>query len=181
MSLGALLQATRDTLRASLSLPPSECDVRPGGQPPPTFGQRYVAVYGVSWANQTPTMQAGIDELYGVAAMVTLRTAQIPVDRLGGEAYIRPLIGIEALCRRVMVAVHMNYDLMNLANSFIPNATHLFIQPLFWSATDAEPELRDETWVWAKPQEGKAPTICAMTMEIRFADARRPQAQENMI
>lgn len=180
MSLGALLQATRDTLRSSLSLSPQECDVRPGGQPPPSFGQRYVALYGTSWGNETPTMQAGIDEVYGVGAMVTLRVAQIPIDRFGGDAYIKPLIGLEALCRRVMLVVHMNYDLMALANSFLPDAPNLLEQPLFWNSTDAEPNLRDEDWVWSQAPEGKAPTVCAMTMEVRFSDARRTQAQESM-
>lgn len=180
MSLAALLQAARDTLRSEISLQPIECDVRPGPQPPPVFGQRYVALYATRWVNLTPTMTAGVDEGYSIAATVTLRTGSIPIDRLGGDLYIRALTGIEALCRQVMVAVHMNYDLMNLANSFLPDASNKLEQPLFWESCDAEPELRDESWVWAKPQDGQAPTTCALTMEVRFGDARRTQSFENM-
>lgn len=179
MSLGALLQATRDTLRQTIGIRETDCDVQPKGQPTAIAGQVYIGLFGLDWHNETPSMMSGIDELYGVGAMVTIRIAQIPVDRFGGDAYIKPLIGLEAWCRKVMVAVHQNYDLMNLANSLIPDHPNLLEQPLFWSDTQPEPELQDETWFRSNPKDS-GPTVCGMSMLVRFVDARRTIAQDNL-
>ena len=57
MSLGRLLIATRDHLRAELSLSESECQVMPGPEPIPSCGQKFVSVYGSNWS-------ASADDVY---------------------------------------------------------------------------------------------------------------------
>lgn len=179
MSLGAYLQACRDHLRTDLSLSEGECDVQPDGQPPPAFGPRYLAIHGAEWSpGDTTELVTGLDEIIGIDVTYTVRAPKNPQDRvMGGRStgnlYLDSRIGMEKMCQRVMLSIHLNNDLMLMANTFI-DGPDKYVEPLRWTGTDPNPITKGPEWVWSDA-ENLQNMRAAYVMTVRFRRARRLQ------
>lgn len=190
MSLSALLTAVRNQVRTELSAAPIsllsvECDIWPDGQPPPSFGQRYISVHPTAWRKgPSGDFVRGIFEEYSVSCTITRRNPVLPRDRLTTNLFLESLVGLEALAREIMVAVHDNWTVITAANTAI-SGTDKIIEALWWQDTDPAPVPRGAEWVWSTNPEQYIATqgnysVCAMSLEVRFGTARRAQATSTM-
>lgn len=187
MSLAALLQATRDKLRSSLSIENASCECQDTGQPPPNVGPLYYAIHPLKWARtDSGEMVSGLDESYGVGVTITKRIAATPRDRVMSEFYLKSLQGFEALARMVMVNIHQRWDLIATANATIL-AVHTaannnwtpdyFVEPLRWQETDHTPTDQTPLWFWSDGDPEYMATLAGQSLTITFDQARRPIAQ----
>ena len=130
MSLSAVCLAARDRIRSYLSLGEDSCEVGFDGQPKPMAGQLYVAVHPASWTGTDNDYE--LEEIIAVNVTVTMRLGSSPKDRWGVAVWTKQDDGLDAVCRKVIVALHMNYaDVMNVANTtYITTARDGFYHPL---------------------------------------------------
>jgi hypothetical protein len=161
-----------------MSLDDLECDVQPDGQPPPTFGERYLAVHPTGWGPGDTRIDYGLDEVYRVTVTITMRAPKAPRDRLAGEVFLKALTGMEKLARDVVKYLHQNHDVVNVANADIAGTDKL-MQPLFWDGTDVPPRQEGGEWVWSDSPDPKRP-IAALVLPVHFREARRMQSYGNM-
>ena len=171
MSLVALLVAARDRIRSELGIDGRECGIEIGPRPPQLFGRRYCTVYGAGWTpDPAGELMHGIMEVYAIGCTWTFMV-EAPDDRIPEEGYIKEVTSIEAYSRKVIVALHQNWDIINAANTVI--GTHKIIEPLRWLGTDAVPTLRDAEWINSPAKHTAA--LRPITMETRFGGAMRSQ------
>ena len=127
MSFQALLGASRDTLRAKLTIAlgftvdASLCDVEHNGKPPPFSGQFFIALHQGTCRNQD---QNGLsrDELYQVLVTLTYRTDIIPPDMLGSDLLLASpdsgvTPGLNLLWDAIVTALHMSYGTGGLSGT----------------------------------------------------------------
>jgi hypothetical protein len=180
MSLAALLQAVRDQISEELGIASSQCGIQEDGQPNPGMGAPYfVAVHPLAWV---PTERGtelihALDENYSIGVTITKRIRMVPQDRKDEEMLLKSLIGFEKLARRIMVAIHQNYVVLDRANGYV-NALHDtnddiegFIEMLRWRSTQAIPTPHDGSWLWEDPVDG----VASESVTIVFSEARRVQ------
>lgn len=185
MSLAALLEATRDTLRVSLGLPDHQCKVSQDAQPDATIGKLFCSVYPTNWNPGGPEVMMGIDETYGIAAGLTFPITHFPADRTE-NLYLNVLYGVEATARKVVVALHQNWDVIAAANLLITSRAQALgnidpvnkiVEPLRWLSSDPQPIPKTGDWIYS----AKADTVCAWLVNIYFGQARRLQSTANMV
>lgn len=180
MSLAVLLTASRDRLRANLNLIDEECRVQPGPEPPPTMGDRFVAVYGTRHEpiSGEEDLHQGIAEEFGIACGVTYRVSAISFDRLGEELYIKTTSGLENICRDITAQLHQSINLITAANLLI-SGTNKIEEYLRWEGTDAIPDLKDAAW-FQGTSDAIPDRIVGLFMEVRLGQARRRQTLANI-
>ena len=173
MSEEALLQAVRDDLRQNLGYLPAQCDVETDYEPPPSFGELYVAICPASWESGS---QGGNDfwERIALEVHVIVRAMRTPLDRQGTEFLLKNLTSLNARARAIAVRVNMNYDIMDAANELSRLATgdvdqQGFHHPLKWLGCTL-PKPMSAT-VWGATAESGA----AFYRTIRFGEAERIQ------
>ncbi|MBW1953239.1 MAG: hypothetical protein JRI66_09180 [Deltaproteobacteria bacterium] len=176
MSLSALLIATRDQIRHSLSLRESDCLVMPDGQPLPLCGEQFIAVHGAAWGPGPSPQESAVDEYFGVECTITRRIGHAARDRLSDEFFLRASQGIEATARKLIAALLKNrYTVMENANKLIPHE-YGFVEPFRWSGCDPTPRVVGPEWFFSSEPEG--PTGLVFT--VRFDNARRVQPFSKM-
>lgn len=173
----ALTTAVRDQLRLGLALTEYECDLRPGGRPPPAgWKDRYVAVHSGGQANQS---RESLDRTFEVQVTVTLRVSKIPYDRTGVEAVQKAEVGLEDLCEKVIRFVHNNHAVRQAANDIIlassfnleppPAVCYGFNEALILLGDDGEAHEVTGEWFGAKASQETAGLVQVLT----FGEARR--------
>ncbi len=180
MSLSALLLAVRNQLRTECGFTDVECDAHDDPQPHPTAGKRFIAVYPGE-CHGGPHSDLGIQEYLGINVGITLRFSGTPQDFISNEIYLKSLRGMEALSRKVVLAVHRNYDVMNGANTIIAEVLDEevadiegFITPLDWVWTTPVPEVKLGDWFWSD-NENEIARKHGLFLNVSFANAHRPQ------
>jgi len=158
----------RDHLQSELGLTERVISVQEDGQPPPSAGDVYYTVHPMAWLPQTGDPADVLDELYEIGVTVTQRTPQFPRDRRMENAYLKALVGLEKRCRAVMLALHLNYDVIASANILMEGES--LCELLRWRGTDARPTVVDGTWFFAAEDAASG-----QYMEVRFGGARRIQ------
>lgn len=173
MSEEAYLQAVRDDIRTTLKYRPEECEVELGPQPPPRWGEVFVAVVPAAWDSAS---EGGSDfwERIRIDVHVLLRARQVPLDLQGDEFLLKNLTGLNARCRAIARRVNMNYTIMDAANVLLREtaddvAQQGFHHPLKWLGCSL-PQVMDATQWAAKPETG-----AAIYRTIRFGEAERIQ------
>ena len=190
MSKPILAVATVQALRQLLSLPSSECDHMPDGQPPARCGHRFVAVH---YGGQSNTCRNSLDREFDLAVTVTMRLAA-PRDRAGmWLARRNTRDGLEQLCEEIVRALHMSYPVINRANVLLesenpvrlPWATitvHGYSEPFHFASDAGDPREVGADWFGAvnESEEGGLTAPAGYTQELRFAGARRLQPNEEL-
>lgn len=182
MSLAALLVGVRDELRSVLGIQAIQIGIQEDGQPPPGMGASlYISVHPLRWKPTTSReIIQGLDESYAIGVTITKRISYVPEDRKNEEVFLKSLVGFEKLSRRIMVAVHQNWDVIERANNYIisQKTDDLEIDPVMewlrWESTQEVPTPRDGTWLW-ETREEFIPRVASETVTIVFSEARRVQ------
>lgn len=194
MSLGHLLRETRNVLRAAFADPhiprfnPASIMVTPGSKwVYPYAGQWFISVYGIEWRpGSSPDQDLGLDEVYGMACLVTARSPSTALDRQGDELYIKAVLGMESVIRTINAAIHKNTATLltsvnealeaeaeNLGREYDP-----VVEPFRWAGADPFPRVVDSRHF--VPDETRVTPNAGLVMETRFRGARRLSAFNRM-
>jgi hypothetical protein len=182
LSIDALQRAVLQQLRASLELSDADSDIVLEGMPHPSAGEQFVGVWEGAWDVDPRGSNRGayLFEIYGINVTVTRRIGFSPLDRIAPEVLIKQKKGLNAACRSILIAVHMNYlQILDIANIDIEQEQGIpiegFVEPLrFQSAGRAE--LKGPDWFSASAEldaEGYGMVGLARTMA--FGGAKRNQ------
>lgn len=176
MSQRAILLAVRDQLRDVLNFTSDYCEVMlsdPPGQPPPWFGEWFVAVHAGNWFGDK---EENSEEVFGVNLTVTLRLPSVPADRWGLEVVTKEFEGLDKLLEMIRAAVHFDpqrYKILEIANRYITTKFNGFKEPLKFT-DGGRPSIKNGSWVWADSKEPYAAVAQTMT----YNGARRVQKIE---
>jgi hypothetical protein len=182
MSQAALCQAVCDRLQAVLSLDAATCDLMPDGYPKPSCGELFVAVHP---GDSSPDPAEGLAEVFSMYVTVTRRLGYAPKDRQGVEVWRKAAVGLDAVVRRVMTALHLDAGadaVLNAANAYIAaeGAGNGFVEPLRWQHT-GRPEPKGPEWFSTDAEAGGRFLNAGSAVEIRFGEAKRIQTVESMV
>lgn len=170
--MDCLILQTIAHLKTQLALDATNCGEMIDGRPPPFAGQFFYSVDESQWENAS---DLSLDERLGVAITITLRADATPADRM-----TTPLQELRRRARQVRVAVHMNYDLLNLVNAAINTEAgqteNGLVEPLKFM-DGGRPMIRGPDWFWA---EGEDQAITGISRTLIFRDALRVQTIESM-
>lgn len=115
MSMDAILEATASQIRTELNITIDDCDVRPEGRPPAVMGDFYV---GVDEASVRAGDKALLHELLAIEITLTLRTGQVPNDRLA-DIYRDTRKQLGELERKVIKAVDARREVTAAADKIL--------------------------------------------------------------
>ena len=169
----ALLQATLNHLRDTLSLDASTSEVMPTGKPPAFAGEVFYTVHPGTVSNQDVHC---LDEQYSLDVTITLRSGKVPTDRVGTELLLAEDDGIYDRADAVRAAIHMRYvGLMNDANTDLTASVNGFVEPLVFLGYGRVQE-QGGNWFGGKGGPGSA----GISLTLSFGRARRAQTIESM-
>lgn len=172
----ALLQAVESSVRTLLgeTTAGKNVGIHPDAQPPPFAGQWYVAIDGCDSTFGNDPNSLSLDEEFSVIIIVTYRMAYAPRDRVGAQDLLTGKLRQKA--RQVAVSQHMNYSVMNAANTTLGVLVNGFVEPLKLQSI-SRPQARGADWVYAEDSDNP-PTV--FTITIQLGGARRVQTLESM-
>lgn len=140
-----------------------------------------------------------LDEVMGFAVTITKRIADQPQDRLAKNIFLKRLVGMEALMRKVNSCIfESRYTIETNANNIIAAESLLdhsgeqtleneeedqvipvdgFVIGDFirWEGTEDIPTTHDGTWTWENPD-----ARASQSMTTRFTNCRRIQRRGNV-
>lgn len=160
----ALLEGVVEFLKSTsgMGLSANECGEQAEGQPPPSAGQRYVAVHDNGSSNEATET---LDELFALSVTITLRTPYAPKDR---EKTIRH--EIRELAHKVKLVLHGQAAPVILANGFMPSTHQDFCEPLRYLST-SEIQFKGPDWFYSEGTNG-GDTKSGVAITVRFGKAR---------
>jgi hypothetical protein len=172
--MGALLKAVRNELRTALNADHRKISVRPEGRPPPWFSDWFI---GVDEASVASTERQSLREVFSVSVVLTKTVGKYPADR-ADEIYLENIIGLDALERQVIVAIHGNQTIRSAANDIIGAPTDRYgdaIQKPLYYIGRGQSAPRGAEWNGSEEQ-----AVAFMTRTLNFSDAVRIQALSSM-
>lgn len=174
MSQRALLLAVAAHLRTQLSLGTDECSVELNARPQPINGELFIAVHPGSWVGQSG--DDDLDELFGVQVSVTRRITYAPEDRQAEDVLTgTDAIALEKLLEQIRVNLHMNYAVINAANTTIGGSANGFIEPLRFHYAQP-PQVVGSEWFGSDDGEPQA----GLVQTLVFDGSRRVQTLASM-
>lgn len=180
MSLYACMLATRNKLREELKFSDNEiCITEREGRPPATGWNTFIAIWGTDWRPDEPDLDLGLSELYSFSVTITQRVNAIAQDRIGTDMYVSENLETEKVVRKIIIAIHKQYDIITAANDLIDAETYnQIMEPFRWRGGDAVPILRDASWLktWAPDHITDPQLDCFLTLQLDFGGAKRMQA-----
>ena len=140
-------------------------------------GEVYVAVWCPSWTNQS---KEGLVEEYGLNVTVSRRAPVKPDDRYQDLLTAWPT-GLWALCEAIRACLHLNYNVVDGANTYLNNAirnmtggqqtaANGFVEPLYL-VDGGTVQKQGGSWFQSNQKERTA----ALVQTMRFAPSVRPQ------
>lgn len=142
------------------------CDVMPDGRPHPSAGELFISVHpGGSRGSNDEVLWA----IHSVNLSITLKTGRSPVDRVGTHDMIKKRLGILEVGQKLIETIHMNYHILQIANSYIDNPANKWVEPLRFN-NSPPPRMMSADWVHST--EG---TDIAIMQYISFSNAVRVQ------
>ncbi len=182
--LDALLFAVRDAIRGDgFGYSEATCEVMPDGHPPPRCGDIFLAIH------EGPTRSRAdncLDEYFDFFLTLTLRTAGVPIDRVGDQLLARNLArrvlpgqpkSFNARAEEMRAFMHMNWGVLQDANNnlvaFLPDAQTVygFVEPARYRGMEV-PVLQGGDWFASMPEASDV----GLKSQLRFEDCRRLQA-----
>lgn len=174
--------ACRDWLRQNLNVAgvgPESVELMFDGRPAPRCGDWFVAVHEGEWRVDEAIGAADLSlpEAFGVTVTVTRKCGVAPFDRVGTDVLAAATKGLLAVCRRVLVCLHMSYRVTDAANAAIGTTANGFFHPLvFRGASATVPQ--GPAWFNARGVKSNPP--CGLSRALSFANAQRVQTLESM-
>jgi hypothetical protein len=175
----AIKTAVRDSIRSqSWGYDYAICELMEDGKPPSRCGQLFVAVHD---GGRSSDQQNSLDERYAVIVTVTMRSSYIAKDRIGlnliDEKQIGTKLGFDDVVDRIRALQHMNYNVMNAANTIILASVspgtdvYGFAEPLMYQGEDGPPRSVGADWFNAEPESLET----GIVQGLKFGNARRLQ------
>ncbi len=145
----------------------------PPGEPPPSCGLRYVSVWpGGTKFGTEPGKVTHVRETYDLGVTVSWRISHVPKDRVGRKAWFEAVTGLEALVRKVLLAIHGSETLIYaVANGKLGAGVNGFLELLAGPANVSQ-QVVSGAWFGGDQANTKAGLIVPMT----FSGAKRLQA-----
>lgn len=176
MSARALKLAVRDHLRQKFGWDELHCAITYFGQPVQNAGKFFVGIWDGPWQGHD---RAGTsrDDTYGINVTVTVRIEGVPYDREGTELETKEADGLDALCEKIVSAIHVDpsgYDIVNRANEIIGTGANGFVEPLIFFS-GGQPEPKGGPWFRANQKDQRA----GIAQTVAFGQARRVQTIES--
>lgn len=176
MSVPELLEAVRDQLVFQYDWREfREVSIEIDGQPPPNasgFKDFYVAIHLTDYVpGELNETNPGLHETIGFVCTVSKKISAVPKNQLRFAAFDQ-IKGLYVVARKVMLALHFNYDVMTKANQSLSG--NKFIYPPYWKGTDPKPRLEDGSWLGATSDEAIEKNCCLVT-DVRFGGIERIQ------
>ena len=155
-----------------------QCDLAMGGKPHPAAGQVFYAVHPYGWT--TKNGDYDLDEFMGVKITVSMKLGQTPKDRTLTAAWATPNTGLDALCRKALLAIHRQQSVRAAANAIIGATDDIDATPngfeteLWFKNADPEPVPRDDEWFGAD-QATATQALRGFSVTLTFGEAERMQ------
>lgn len=184
MSMAALCLGVRNVLRTALGITGSEpemalkCDLALQGKPHPAAGQVFYAVHPYQWSTRNGDYD--LDELMGVRITVSMKIGVSPKDRTMTALWSTPVTGLDALCRKALLAIHRQQSVRAAVNAIIGATDAIDATPngfeteLWFQQADPEPVPRDDEWFGAEPSVATQ-AIRGFSVSLTFGLAERVQ------
>ncbi len=172
----ALQVAAVDWIRNRLGLETGEIDAMQGGRPPAVAGLVYVAVHAGPWQSINDQGYV-LDEDIGLQVTVSVRAGSLPIDRWEKPGTTDHARGLDVVATRVIGAVHLQYGLIELANSKIELNVNKFIEPLRFRRAEP-PADRSADW-WGGSRTNHQGYV-GMSRSLLFTGARVVQTVEQI-
>lgn len=181
--IDALLYAVRDVIRGSgQGYGPRECEIMGSGEPPPRCGNIFVAIVGGDITNEAVE---NLDEYHALAITLTMRTQQIPLDRVGDQLLALRTAkqnGFNARARKLKSLLNKNWQVNQKANQYLvellaeeQDQIYGFSEPLIFQRGDT-PHFVGPDWFGAAPPENPgAMGEVGIVSQLSFGRARRLQ------
>jgi len=176
VSFRAYLLAIRDDFRApnpnGLGLKTADCDVTPGGKPPPRAGKMFVSIHAGSRSQGSDTH---CHREYAAHITLSLRI-DMPFDRIGSDVLEQAQMGLDDRADAIIARMqNQQWELMAAANTKIDQAVgelvaNGFLEPLRYRSDNGEPVIMDGSWYQGDPDE-----LSAAVLTIQFGGAKRLQ------
>jgi hypothetical protein len=154
----------------------------PPGKPKPSCGKWFVAVHQGS---STSTMMNALNEYFNYSVTLTMRITE-PLDRFGSVILASQLArtlaketGFNAKADQLRAFLHMNWGILQDANTFLVNAfpgantVYGFSEPAHFTG-EITPEFALADWFDAETTE--LASQLGLKAELKFEGARRLQA-----
>lgn len=122
MTMGAILEETRDRIRVLYSFGKDQCDITIGGRPRDSCGELFI---GVDEAGVDPLGDSQKNHFAGEEHRISIgiwrRAGQYGEDRSGhallsDDPYLAGIQTLDDIERKVYVAIHMNQELRQAVN-----------------------------------------------------------------
>lgn len=177
MSEEAILQGVRDAIRTKCGYSAGQCDVELDEFPPAMVGEVYVTVQPQLWTGTGSNETSGgtLDEMFGCRVSVILRAMQVPKDRTR-TLLLNNLGGLNHRLRKIIAAIHFQYDVMNMINGYITDSSEKLIKPLVFGGCDARPRVVNADSF----SSGQGPAA-GFVRAVIFGKARRIQYQSKQV
>jgi hypothetical protein len=184
MSQRAIMLAARDHLRNLLALGETSCDTMFDGMPYPMAGETFVAIHPGNWTGESE--DSDLSENFSFFVTVTRRLGFVPFDRALRETWAKATEGIEAVCRKIIIGkpvkvtsadygLHMNYTVMNAANTTYITASYSgFHEPVRF-LNGGQPTPRGPDWFTAETHQDGKTMNAGISQTLTFGQAKRVQ------
>lgn len=177
MSMAAVLATVRDRLRTEIPLAVEQCGIQPGGTPPSTAGEMYVAVDELGVVSDGKCV---LRETYSVEVCLWRRIGQFPGDRLGDvhlkeDPYVATARTLDVVERDVLRLIHANYlHIVAAANEAAaagtPAGGDVFQLALYYEGRSRTESFRPAKGAWRDAWLGR---------RLKFSGLTRVQANPN--
>lgn len=184
MALDVLLLAVRDRLREKLNgqVESANIEVTFDGRPFGMATETFVAIHEGEWQPDGTIANSDecLPERFGVQVTVTMRCGFAPFDRIGTEVLADASRGLLMICRLVLVALHMRYEVLHAANDRLAENVNGFFHPLVF-ADGGMTTPRGPQWFQAKTRSMKQDPPAGLSRTLSFRDAQRVQTIESAV
>lgn len=147
----------------------------PAGSPPPWAGDLYISIDEAGVQNPGPPAQDHLKERYRITVYINRRSGSTAPDRFS-TIYSRHLVGLTAIERSIVAAIHGNWDIRVAANARLVAlangaAVNEFLTPLWYTG---RPKTRPRGAEWSGETSGQSP-VGWIVRELNFVGFDRVQ------
>lgn len=179
--LSFLLQASEAWLLEKLKLTTEQLSLRADAKPPPTAGDLFISLYGVTIGVDDPDLNVGLDVVHGIGITVTKRLRYNPYDTVARQELIADYTTCESYLWKCIGWLHLQFQIPYNANILLHKlapSSDGFIEPFRFDKADPTPRFVGEEWFrpdmsLANPYRQATFPYAGMTLSGTLGKARR--------
>lgn len=181
MSMVALCKGVVDHLRSTgvvNSSDPLLCDLAFEGYPHPAAGEVFYAVHAGDWGVSGVEGDWDLSERMGCVVTISKKLGYAPKDRRATDAWAKVLTGLDALSRKVVVALHQNQAVRAQANTYLGATDGGFVTALLFKGA-TRPEIKGSDWFGTEPS-ASGDDVIGIAISLTFGMMERYQTIATM-